>query len=174
MSSEPEEAGQQGQVMNDEVLEGQLQHHWAGATAGVAFFDRVGRGFPDPEVAAEVRRLAAEVNDDRESLRQLMRSLGFEPSRLGAATARAGEWLGRFKPNGRVIRRSPLTDVLELEMLRNALSGKRIGWQVVLEISEHDDRIDSGSIRTLLDRADSHLDRLGELHLRVVLDRVVD
>ncbi len=125
-------------------------------------------------MAAEVRKLAAEVNDDRESLRQIMVSMGFSPSRVGAVSARAGEWLGRFKPNGRVVSRSPLTDVLELEALRIAVSGKRIGWQVLRQLAEHDGRIDPRRVEILLERAESQLGRLHDLHLRVALDREVD
>ncbi|QIX27108.1 hypothetical protein ncot_11260 [Nocardioides sp. JQ2195] len=160
--------------MNSEVLEGHLQHHWTGATGGVAFFDRVARTLPDREAAAQVRDIAREVNDDRESLRRIMVSLGFPPSRTGALVARAGEWVGRFKPNGRVISRSPLTDVLELEALRDAVSAKRIGWQLLRELAEHDGRIDPRHVQGLLDRADSQLDRLQQLHLQVAMDRILE
>ncbi|KRF11382.1 hypothetical protein ASG90_16640 [Nocardioides sp. Soil797] len=159
--------------MNSEVLEGHLQHHWAGATAGVALFERVARTHPDQEAARQVREIAAEVNDDRESLRRIMASLGFTPARLGALVARAGEWVGRFKPNGRVIRRSPLSDVLELEALRDAVSAKRAGWQVLFTLAEHDGRIDPRHVEGLLERAESQLERLSDLHLRIANDRIL-
>lgn len=160
-------------MMNDEVLEAHLQHHWVGATAGVSLFDRVANTHPDQEAAREVRTMAQEVEEDRESLHRLMSSLGFAPSRTGAMIARAGEWVGRFKPNGRVFSRAPFTDVFELEALRDAVSSKRAGWQLLHELGEHDGRIDPRHMKTLLERADSQLERLHDLHLRVALDRIL-
>ncbi len=43
--------------------------------------------------------------------------------------ARVGEELGRFKLNGRLISRSPVTPLLELELLRGAVNAKAGLWQ---------------------------------------------
>jgi len=160
--------------MNREVINGQLQHHWAGATGGVALFERVGRTHGDEAAAATVSRLAVEIGEDREALRAIMHAVGVEPSTLGAMTARAGEWVGRFKPNGRIVSRSPLSDVLELEALRIAVSGKRSGWQVLRELADREPRIDAGEMDRLLERADAQLETLRETHLRVALERVLE
>ena len=160
--------------MNEELLHAQLQHHWSGATGGVAFFDRVARTHADPDAAAKLRLMAEENDEDRETLREIMLSVGVKPSRLGAATARAGEWLARFKPNGRVVRRSPLTDVLELEALRLAISGKRVGWQFLTALAEHDRRLDRTHLDGLVKRADAQLNQLHDIHLRVALARVLE
>lgn len=160
--------------MNQELLHAQLQHHWAGANGGVAFFDRVGRTHGDPAAAAEIRLMADVNREDRETLRRIMLSLGAKPSRLAATTARTGEWLARFKPNGRVVRRSPLTDVLEVEALRLAVSGKRIGWQFLTALAEHDSRLDRTHLDALVSRADEQLKQLHDIHLRVALERVLE
>lgn len=159
--------------MNDDVLEGYLQHHWAGSTAGVAAFRRVGRTHGDPDAAAEIRDLAIEVAADRESLRAIMLSVGVTPSVLGAASARAGEFLGRFKPNGRVVRRSPLTDVVELEMLRLAVTGKRAGFEVLRAAADEDPRLDAFTLDRLLERGEEHLRTLERLHVLVSRSRIV-
>jgi hypothetical protein len=113
--------------MNDDMLHAYLQHHWAGASAGAAMFERVGRSHSDTDVAARVRRLATEVKEDREQLRQIIMATGATPSRIAATTGRAVEFAGRFKPNGRLVRRSPLSDLFELEALRDAVTAKRAG-----------------------------------------------
>lgn len=153
--------------MNDEMLHAYLQHHWAGASAGVAMFRRVGRSHSDTDVAARVRRLATEVNDDREALRQIIVATGATPSRIGATTGRAVEFAGRFKPNGRLVRRSPLSDLFELEALRDAVAAKRAGWQLLGAATEDDVRVDRPQLEELIRRADDQLARLEDLHLRV-------
>ncbi|GGU35275.1 hypothetical protein [Nocardioides albus] len=153
--------------MNDDMLHAYLQHHWAGSSAGVAMFERVGRSHSDPEVAAEVRQLAAEMNEDREAQRQMIIATGATPSRIAAATGRAVELAGRFKPNGRLVRRSPLSDLFELEALRDAVAGKRAGWQLLRAATEGDVRVDPLQLDDLIRRADVQLARLEDLHLRV-------
>jgi hypothetical protein len=161
-----------GAHMNDDVLHGHLQHHWAAATGGVALFARVGRGLGESPAAEEVTRLAGEIADDRESLRQIMASVGVDPTLVGALAARGAELVGRLKPNGTLLRRSALTDVLELEALRTAVAGKRAGWELLRELAPDDERLDETLLDVLIRRADDQERRLRSLHLRVSADRM--
>ncbi|GGR62841.1 hypothetical protein J2S40_002238 [Nocardioides luteus] len=153
--------------MNDENLQAYLQHHWAGSSAGLALFRRVGQSHSDPQVAAEIRQLAAEMNEDRESLRDIIEQTGGKPSPVATATGRALEFAGRFKPNGRIVRRSALADLFDIEALRDAVNGKRAGWHVLLTIADEDPRLDPKQLAELMRRADDHIDRLEALHLKV-------
>ena len=159
--------------MNDEVLEAYLQHHWVGSTAGVAAFRRVGQNHGDPDAAAEIRDLALEVAADREALRGIMLSVGVRPSVVGTAMARGGELLGRLKPNGHLFQRSPLTDVVELETLRLAVTGKKAGFEVLRSAADDDPRLDPFALDRLLERADEHVRTLERLHVSVSRDRIV-
>jgi hypothetical protein len=158
--------------MDDEVLTGYLQNHWAGATAGVALFRRVARTHGDPAVAVAVGALADEIAEDREALRRIMEAVGTRPSVVGTVTARVGAELGRLKPNGRLLTRSPLTDVLEVEALRDAVFGKRGGWELLRVVAEEDGRLDAMLIEELMDRADDQLERLRRLHREISRKRV--
>lgn len=160
--------------MDDETLHGHLQHHWAAATGGVALFERVGKGHSDREASATVRAMAVDIEEDRESLRRIMTAVGLQPSLLGALGAHTAEAIARLKPNGHVLRRSPLSDVLELEALRTAVSGKRMGWQLLRVVADHDERVDGALLDELLRRADSQLESLEDLHRRVCADRALD
>ncbi len=159
--------------MNDEVLKGYLQHHWVGSTAGAAAFRRVGRNHHDPGAAAEIRQLASEVASDREALRRIMHSVGVKPSLVGTTMARVGEIAGRFKPNGRLFTRGPLTDVVELEALRLAVTGKRAGFEVLRASADADGRLDAHEIDRLLSRAEEHQRTLERLHVQVSRERIV-
>ncbi len=159
--------------MNDEVLKGYLQHHWASSTAGAAAFRRVGRNHRDPAAAAEIRQLASEVSSDREALRRIMLSVGVRPSVVGTSMARLTELAGRLKPNGRLLTRPPLTDVVELESLRLAVSGKRAGFDVLRAAADDDPRLDAHELDRLLDRAEEHQRTLERLHVQVSRERLV-
>jgi hypothetical protein len=75
----------------------------------------------------------------------------------------AGEKVARLKPNERVTKRSPLSDVLELEALVLAVQGKALGWRMLLEVQDR--RIDRQLLDELLMRAVNQRDELEELRL---------
>ncbi|GAB3309789.1 hypothetical protein EK0264_08980 [Epidermidibacterium keratini] len=159
--------------MNKKVLGGYLQHHWTGAAAGTAMFRRVARTHPDRESAQVLSGMSQEIAQDRRSLQQIMKSVGVKPSRLGSLTGQIAERLGRLKPNGSLLRRSPLTDVIELEALRAAVAAKLSGWQVLRALADHDKRLDAGQLDELQNRALDQQERLAALHRRVATERAL-
>jgi hypothetical protein len=79
--------------------------------------------------------------------------------RLGWIAERAG----RLKMNGRLVRRSPLSSLLELEALRVAIEGKKAGWRALREILGNDSRLDA-KLQKLLAHAARQADADEELH----------
>ncbi len=77
----------------------------------------------------------------------------------------AVEKVGRLKPNGTLLRRSPLSDVLELEAMRSGVAAKIDLWQLLKRLSSTDQRLQATDFDQLLQRATSQHDELGELHL---------
>jgi hypothetical protein len=57
-----------------------------------------------------------------------MTDLGFRPNQLKSALAALGERLGRLKLNGHLLSYSPLSRLVELELLALGLAGKRALW----------------------------------------------
>lgn len=151
----------------DQLLATYLNEHLFGSTAGLALFRRVARSHRGTELGDKVRRLANEVQTDRDALLSIMAYLDVTPSRLRVAAGHAVERLGRLKPNRTVIQRSPLTDLLEIEAMRVAVLAKTTGWEVLREISAREPRLSRDKISDLLDRADDQRERLAELHLEV-------
>ena len=82
------------------------------------------------------------------------------------AAASVGERLGRLKPNGRIVRRSPLSSVLELEVLCVGVTGKRAGWRTLRSLADVDARLDTTRLDRLLQRADDQLERIEHLRVR--------
>ena len=101
-----------------------------------------------------------------------MHRLGLDPGVVAPVLVRAAERMGRLKPNGHLVRRSPASDVLELEALRGAVSAKRAGWDALLVLSEDLARVPSAEVARLRDRADSQLERLAEVHRTLACRRL--
>ncbi len=95
-----------------------LNDHLAGATAGTELAHRMARSHGDGKDSGTLRRLAAEIAQDRAALLDIMGALGIKVRRYKVCAAWIGEKAGRPKFNGRLFARSPLSDLEELEMLR--------------------------------------------------------
>lgn len=147
-----------------------LNDHLTGSGAGVRLARRIAaqhRGRDgDPEPAPEAERLANQIEEDQRSLRRIMRDLDVPVRRLHEALGRIGEAAGRLKPNGNLVRRSPLSDVVELEALLLGVEGKAACWRALRELAATDDRLDAPDLDRLLARADAQGRVLDDLRLR--------
>ena len=138
-----------------------LEDHVAGATAGSQRAARLADAEAESTDAAALATFAADVATDLDALLALMETMGIEPSRLKAGIASVGEKLGAFKPNGRVLDRSPLSTIVELEMMQMAVRGKRSLWETLQVAMLQSTPID---LAALIARADDQLAALSRLH----------
>ena len=112
-----------------------LSDHLTGATAGLGRIERMAKDFTDTPVHAELAGLAGEIRRERELLKGLIRDLGIRRRPHRQAAAWLGEHAGRLKLNGRLLSRSPMTLVLESELMRAAVLAKIGGWQTLEELA---------------------------------------
>jgi len=143
-----------------------LNDHVAGATAGVELAWRMAREHPSSDTGTELKNLAAEISRDRQSLLRLMASLGVPVRRYKIYGAWAGEKIGRLKPNARVVRRSGLSTIVELEALRLGVEGKTLLWRALLGWAPGEPRLDTRRLHELLDAARQQAEALDALHTR--------
>lgn len=68
-------------------------------------------------------------------------------------TAAAAELAGRLKFNGHLLTRSPLSVIVELEMLRLGIEGKASGWRTLRTVGAERGRPDVARVDRLLERA---------------------
>lgn len=108
-----------------------MNDHLAGATGGVNRVRRMSEAYAGTPLAPPLERLAGELAEERAWLAAQIERLDLGVSRYKVVGAAIGERLARLKPNGRVSRTSPLSALLELELLRSALRGKESGWQTL-------------------------------------------
>jgi len=140
-----------------------LRNHHAGGKAAVDLFRRAATAQRRRRYAEQLDQLAAEAREDLDFNESVMRRFGVRPSRLQVAALRVGERIGRLKPNGRLVRRAPLSDLIELEGLIASVHIKVAGWQAA-QVSGLLDRTESVQLDRLLVRARSQSDRLTAIH----------
>ena len=96
-----------------------LNDHLAGATAGTELAHRVAGTHRTHGQGGQLKRLAVEIAQDRAALISMMKALGIPVRAYKVCAA----WIGgkpdpSVKFNGRLLARSPLSDLEELELLR--------------------------------------------------------
>jgi Hemerythrin HHE cation binding domain len=143
-----------------------LNDHLAGATAGTELAHRVARTHRGPGPDGQLKRLAAEVAQDRAALIAMMKALGIPVRAYKVCAAWVGEKAGRVKFNGRLLARSPLSDLEELELLRLGVEGKAAGWRTLRTLADTDRRLDPAHLDELMSRARRQADLLEELRVR--------
>jgi hypothetical protein len=154
----------------DQLLTTYLSDHLVASSAGRDLFRRAAKSHRDTPRGPQLQRLAREVDEDRDAQLDVMRALGIEPSLLRVTVGRAAEWLGRLKPNGTLVRRSPLSDVVELEAMRAGVEAKVAGWEALLAVADRDPRVSRPRLEELLARAHDQAQRLQTLHQQAAAD----
>lgn len=152
------------------ALEVYLNDHLAGATGGARLAHRLASHQGDPERARELTTLASEVDRDRTTLRQLMRELGVPVHRYLLTAALVGERLARLKPNGRLLRKSEVRAVMELETMLLGVQGKAALWRLLRNLPEGRVRGRAELLDGLLTRADRQADTLERLRERAAVE----
>lgn len=145
------------------VLITYLQDHHAGSAAGLDAFARVAQGHADEAVRQAVSRIADEAQKDQTTLEQILHSFDAKPAVLKDLSGKVAEKVARLKPNQRLVSRSPLSDVEELEGLVDAVHAKSMAWRVLLQLD--DERLDKAQLQTLLERAEGQVSELKRLLL---------
>lgn len=149
--------------IDDGLLGLYLSDHLTGATAGMARIDRMVADFVDTPVHPTLSSIAEQIRAERRFLQQLIDDLGLRRLPHRQAVAWLGEHAGRLKNNGRLVSRSPMTMVLETELLRSAVLGKRGGWQTLADNAE-DLGLDAETFHELAEQALHQHERLDEVH----------
>jgi hypothetical protein len=140
-----------------------LSDHLTGSTAGVSRIGRMAEAYADTPVSAEIARVRAEIERERDLLQGMMRDLGLRQRPHRQAAAWLAEHAGRLKFNGRILQRSPMTMVLEAELMRAALLGKLGGWQTLEELAP-ELGLDRATFQRLGDEAQGQIDAMSRVH----------
>lgn len=147
-----------------------LNDHLAGATAGRDLARRSAASNEGSSYGGFLTGLAEEIDEDRDSLLELMRVLDVRVDRLKVLGGWAAEKVGRLKLNGRLLGYSPLSRVLELEGLTLGVRGKLGLWRALSEIQPSQARLSGTELSRLAARAQGQLEGLEAHRLRAAVE----
>jgi hypothetical protein len=149
-----------------------LNDHLAGSTFGMELASRIAEAHRGSEESDKLDRFATEVAEDRAAMIQLMAALDVPVRHYKVVLGWVAEKTGRFKPNGRLLKRSPLSSLEEFELMRLGVEGKGACWRTLRLLAERDDRIDRGRLDELLVRADRQAEMLERFRVRTSAELV--
>ena len=148
--------------MEQRLLGIYLNDHLAGSTVGRALAKRTHASNASSEFGPFLAQLAREIEEDRDTLLEIMRALDVRPDRAKQALALVAERAGRLKPNGRLRSYSPLSRLVELEGLTLGVRGKLAAWRTLDAASADDARLRGFDLEGLIERANCQVDGLEE------------
>jgi hypothetical protein len=156
--------------IDSELLPIYLNDHLAGSTAGLELARRLLRSNSRNEYGTDLARLAGEIEQDRKSLESIMRDLEVGVDRIKVVVGWTAEKVGRLKLNGRLLSYSPLSRLMELEVLMLGVTGKLALWRTLRQLAAEDSRLDRRELDRLIERAAGQLQEVETLRERAVID----
>src|SRR5690348_744943 len=135
-----------------------LNDHLTGSTYALELAGRAARAHQGTELGVSLTGVKADIEADRRALEDIMASLGVTKDRLKQPIAWIAEKLGRLKLNGELLRRSPLSTTLELELLSIGIEGKRLLWLALAE--SHGESLAATTLTALVARAEDQRARV--------------
>ena len=137
----------------DTRLSTYLNDHRAGAAGGVELARRLYQQNKDTEYGPELQSVLHEIEEDIQSLADVMARFGVEEDTLKMAGAWAAEKAGRLKLNGQLLGYSPLSRLVEVEGLMLGITGKLALWIALQDVYAGDPRVAGIDLGRLVDRA---------------------
>jgi len=149
-----------------------LNDHLAGSTFGTELASRIAKSHRGSDEDDALDRFAGEVAEDRATLMEMMAALDVPVRQYKVLLGWVAEKAGRFKPNGHLLDRSPLSGLEEFEVMRLGVEGKGACWRTLRVLAERDDRLDRARLDELVARADRQADLLEGFRVTAVEELV--
>jgi hypothetical protein len=140
-------------VRNRDLLAVYANDHLAASVGGIELVRRMLGQHRETDHEGPLTQLLGELQEENTSLEALMRSVGFPVRRYKQVLLWVGEKVSRAKLNGRLVSRSPLSDLIEFEFLASAVRGKRSGFETLREVAEVEPRLDKTELDRLIRQA---------------------
>ena len=137
-----------------------MQDHLAGATGGLELARRGAESNEGTPLGEFLEGLAVEIEEDRETLKEIMAALDVGEDKVKNAFGWGGEKLGRLKPNGQLTGYSPLSRIVELEGLTVGVRGKQSLWENLR--ATFGEEVAGRNLDGLINRASRQIDQLTE------------
>jgi hypothetical protein len=156
-----------GGIRNPDLLGIYCNDHLMAATGGIELVTRMLTTHRGKPFEPHLEQLLGELREEKTSLLSTMKARGIPVRQYKQVATWLGEKLSRLKLNGRLLSRSPLSDLIEFEFIATAVLGKRAGFETLREVAEVDDRIDKDLLDRLIRQADQQHEWLSEARRHV-------
>jgi hypothetical protein len=147
-------------VQNRDLLAVYCNDHLAAAVGGIELVRRMLGEHRASDYEQPMEQLLGELREEKASLESMIRGLGFPIRQYKLAAVWVGEKAARLKLNGRLLRRSPLSDLVEFEFLASAVRAKRSGFETLRTVAEVEPRLPKGEIDRLIEQANRQFEWL--------------
>jgi hypothetical protein len=140
-------------IRNPDLLGIYCNDHLAASVGGMELVKRMLGEHRTTDYEGPLTQLLGELREENSSLEAQMRAVGIPVRRYKQAALWLGEKISRLKLNGRLVRRSPLSDLVEFEFLASAVRAKRSGFETLREVAEVDAGLDKAELDRLIEQA---------------------
>ncbi|MCF6735616.1 hypothetical protein [Blastococcus sp. KM273129] len=138
---------------NVDLLAVYLNDHLAASIGGIELVRRMIGVHGGTQYEPPLQQLLTELHEENAALRAIMVDLGLPVQRHKQVALWLGEKVSRLKLNGRLLSRSPLSDLVEFEFLASAVRAKRSGFESLREVADADHRLDADRLDQLVEQA---------------------
>jgi hypothetical protein len=152
--------------MTHDALSTYLNDHLAGATLGCAHARQLEKISAETPFGPTMTRLAAEIEEDRDTLVELMERLEAKRNPVKQASAWISEKAGRLKFSGLSSGNRGLGRFLTLEAMSVGVQGKWLLWTSLDRISGEFPELQAADLTGLIGRAEAQREALEVERLR--------
>jgi hypothetical protein len=142
-----------GGVRNADLLATYCNDHLAASVGGIELVRRMLGQHRGTDHEGPLTQLLGELQEEKRTLETQMRRVGFPVRGYKQALLWVGEKVSRAKLNGRLLTRSPLSDLVEFEFLASAVRAKRSGFETLREVAEVEPRLEAAEFDRLIRQA---------------------
>ena len=140
-------------LRNPELLGVYCNDHLASATGGIELVGRMlgthkGDRFEEP-----LEQLLSELREEKAAYLAIMAALDIPVRQYKQLGVWLAEKVSRGKLNGRLLSRSPLSDLVEFEFLASGVRAKRSGFETLRIAADVEPRLPEGELDRLIDQA---------------------
>jgi hypothetical protein len=121
-------------MADTEPLDVYLNDHLAGSAAAVELVDRIRSNNEGTELAAHLEGLGLQIEQDRDTLGEVMERLGVVRSTPKQAAGKVLEALSRLRLSEHITGSQEVTLLMELETLSLGIEGKLSLWRALSEV----------------------------------------
>ncbi|NEK85039.1 hypothetical protein GCU60_04580 [Blastococcus saxobsidens] len=143
-----------GAPRNPDLLAIYCNDHLAAAAGGIELVSRMLGRHRGNRYEAPLEQLLDELREERSAVRRTIDDLDLPVRQYKLVASWVAEKLSRAKLNGRLVSRSPLSDLVEFEFIATAVLAKRAGFETLRALGAADPRIDAALFERLIDQAD--------------------